>query len=179
MAAGNALGRVWWLVLLNGIAKAVLGLLLMTNPGATVAVLVQFLGAYWLVSGIFAIVGIFVGESKGGSVWNLIVGLIGVLVGLAVLNHPILSAIITAGAIVTWIAVLALVMGVIRIIQAFQGDGWGIGLSGVVTVLFGLLLLRNPLGGAAALALVLGFFGLVGGVVMIFVAFRIRGFAAR
>ena len=50
----------WWLVLLQGIALLILGALLLTNPAMTTIVLIQFLGIYWLVKGIFEIVSIFI-----------------------------------------------------------------------------------------------------------------------
>jgi uncharacterized membrane protein HdeD (DUF308 family) len=173
--AVRRLESVWWLVLLNGIAKLVLGLLLVTDPGMTLTVLVQFLGAYWLVSGIFAIVGIFVQESKAGWVWNLIAGLIGVLAGIAVLNHPMLSGIFVSSVIASWLAIMAIIVGAIRIMQALRGDGWAMGVWGVVNVIFGLLLLQNPFGGAQALAMVIGVFAIVGGAYVIWAAFRVRG----
>ena len=48
-----------WLVLLEGIAALILGFLLLTNTPETVFVVVQFVGVYWLIDGIFRLVSIF------------------------------------------------------------------------------------------------------------------------
>jgi hypothetical protein len=56
----------WWLVLLQGVAAVLIGLLLVTQPGATLFTLVIFLGVYWLVGGIFDLVGIFLDRTNWG-----------------------------------------------------------------------------------------------------------------
>jgi uncharacterized membrane protein HdeD (DUF308 family) len=54
---------IWWFFLLEGIAGIILGILLLTDPGATILVLVTFLGFYWLVMGILALVRMFIDRS--------------------------------------------------------------------------------------------------------------------
>src|SRR5262245_13303243 len=87
----RATSSPWWLLLLQGIAAVILGLRLCAAPGATLVVLVQVLGMYWLVNGIFVLVSIFVDSSNWGL--KLIGGIIGVLAGLAILQHPLWSAV--------------------------------------------------------------------------------------
>src|SRR5215203_5919243 len=74
-------GLAWWLVLLEGIAAAIIGLFLLTAPGATLFVLIQVLGIFWLVGGIFRIIGIFIDTSLWG--WKLIGGAFGIVGGSA------------------------------------------------------------------------------------------------
>ncbi len=66
----------WWAILVQGIFSVIIGLLLLTNPAATTLVIVQVIGIYWLVSGVFSITGIFIDRSLWG--WKLIAGLIGI-----------------------------------------------------------------------------------------------------
>ena len=54
---------IWWIFLLQGMAGAALGLLLIAEPGATTMTIVTFLGFYWLVMGLFALVRVFVDQS--------------------------------------------------------------------------------------------------------------------
>jgi uncharacterized membrane protein HdeD (DUF308 family) len=65
-------------------------------------------------------------------------------------------------------------MGVIALVQAFRGSGWGAGILGVLGILFGLVVIANPLGSAVGLTWSLGFLGVIGGLAMIFMAFRLR-----
>ena len=69
----------WWLILLEGIAAAIIGLFLLTAPGATLFVLIQVLGIFWLVGGLFRIISIFLDSSLWG--WKLIAGALGILAG--------------------------------------------------------------------------------------------------
>ena len=78
---------IWWFFLLEGIAGIILGILLLTDPGATILVLVTFLGFYWLIMGILALVRMFIDRSVPWF-WELLIGIIGILAGILVLRHP-------------------------------------------------------------------------------------------
>ena len=162
----------WWLVLINGIAALILGILLITSTGSTVLILVQFLGIYWLVSGIFQIVGLFIDSTAWG--WKLFAGILGILAGIVILNHPLISPLVVGGTIVIVMGVQGIIFGIAGLVAAFQGGGWGAGIMGVLSVIFGIVLLANPLLGAAALPWVLGIFGIVGGIAGIIAAFRMK-----
>ena len=170
----KSLSDIWWLVLLQGIATLILGVLLVISPGMTTAVLVQFLGVYWLVSGIFSIVGIFVGDREIHWGWLLLSGVLGILAGIAVLKHPLLSTILLPTMLVYLIAIEGIVMGVVNLIDAFKGGGWGAGIWGVVSIIFGVILFGSPLLAAVALSVVMGVFGVVGGIALIVISFRMR-----
>src|ERR671926_13933 len=81
----ETLSHAWWLVLLQGITAVIIGGLLIAQPGLTVLVLVQFMGAYWFVDGIFKLIAALTGHtgaiSRG---WALLAGILGILAGLAV-----------------------------------------------------------------------------------------------
>ena len=72
--------NVWWLYLLQGIAGIILGLMLITAPGATLLALVTFLGFYWLFSGVLSLVQVFADRSIPW-IWSLISGLLGIVAG--------------------------------------------------------------------------------------------------
>jgi uncharacterized membrane protein HdeD (DUF308 family) len=65
-------------------------------------------------------------------------------------------------------------MGIIQLVQAFRGGGWGIGILGVISIFFGLILLSSPLLAATILPFLLGLVGIAGGIVAIFMAFQMR-----
>ena len=98
------LNMPWWLVLLEGIAAIILGLLLLTSPGATVMILVQVLGLYWLIKGILQIVSIFVDSSRWG--WKLFVGILGIVAGIVILRHPMVSAVLIPSLTVIFVGLL-------------------------------------------------------------------------
>jgi uncharacterized membrane protein HdeD (DUF308 family) len=165
----------WWAVLIEGIALLVLGVLLLANTGETMLLLVQVLGLYWLVAGIIRIVQIFIDSTNWG--WKLVGGLVGVIAGVLVLQHPLWSPLIVARALVIVIAIQGIVFGAIEIVAAFQGGGWGIGILGAVSVLIGIVLLVNP-EFALWVPITLGIIAIGGGLIALVDAFRRRGATA-
>ncbi len=162
----------WWMVLLEGLAAVIVGVLLLTSPGITTLVLVQVLGFYWLIVGILALVSLFVDRSLWG--WKLCSGLLGILSGLVIIRHPLWSALLIPTLLVIVLAVQSLLQGVIKMVEAFRGGGFGAIVLGILNILLGVLLLSAPLTAAFVLPLVVGIFALIGGVAAIFGAFRLH-----
>ena len=163
----------WWLILLEGIAAVIIGIFLLTAPGITLLFLVQVTGFFWLIGGILRIVSIFIDSSSWG--WKLLVGILGVLAGIVVLQHPVWSTLLLPAIYVIILGVQGIISGVASLVIAFRGEGWGIGILGALSIVFGIVLLLNPLFiGVAVLPLVLGAFALIGGIIAIVAAFRAR-----
>ena len=133
----------WWLILIQGIFSILVGLLLLVSPGVTTLVVIQFLGFYWLIGGIFGIVSIFIDSSLWG--WKLFAGILGILAGLSIIQNPLWSSLIVPGTLVIILGVEGMIIGIVSLIQAFSGGGWGAGILGALSILFGLLLVANPL----------------------------------
>lgn len=165
--------KIWWIFLLEGIAGIMLGFLLVTEPGATTVAIVNLLGFYWLIMGIFALVRVFVDQSVPW-VWSLLIAIVGILAGLSVIKHPLLAAIGVPTAIVLLVAIQGLIMGGLEIISAFRGAGMGSLILGAFYVVISLLLLAKPLAAAIAVPVVFGAILLVQGVAVIALALRAR-----
>ena len=163
----------WWAVLVQGIFSIIIGLLLLAYPGATTLVIVQFIGVYWLVTGMFSLVSIFMDKSMWG--WKLFAGVIGIMAGLSIMRHPLWSTLMLPTVLVMFMGFSGLFIGVAGLISAFQGGGWSAGILGGLSLLFGILLLGSPFIAALALPWVYGVLGLAGGIAAIFAAFRQRG----
>lgn len=172
-ALPNQQSNIWWLFLLQGIAGIILGVMLLTAPGVTLVALVTFLGFYWLIMGILALVRVFVDRSVPW-IWSLLIGIVGILAGIFVVRHPLLAALTVPTVIVIILGVEGLIMGVLEIIAAFKGGGIGSFILGVIYLLIGLLLLGSPMAAALAVPLVFGVLLLVQGVALIVWAFRVR-----
>jgi uncharacterized membrane protein HdeD (DUF308 family) len=164
---------IWWVFLLQGIAAIILGLLMLTAPGATLLLLVTMLGIYWLVMGVLAFVRVFVDHSVPWF-WSLLIAIVGVVAGLAVLKHPLVAALAVPASLVIIIGVLGVVIGVLDIIGGFTGGGIGSFVLGVISVLIGMLLLNSPVSAGLALPILFGILLLIEGVVLIVWAFRLR-----
>jgi len=156
----------------EGILVALLGLLLLVAPGASLFFIVQLLGLYLFIAGIFRIIGIFLDSSSWGL--KLLGGVVCLIAGLAVLKHPLWSTVGVPAGLVIIVGFLAMLQGAAGLVVAFQAGSWGMGILSVLGILLGLILVINPLIGVAALPFILGIFMLIGGVGAVVQAFRMR-----
>jgi uncharacterized membrane protein HdeD (DUF308 family) len=164
---------IWWVFLLEGIAALIFGALLLTNPAATLVALAVFLGFYLLFVGVLELVRVFVDRSQPWY-WSLIIGILGIVGGIIVLNHPGLAALALPATIVVYLGITSLIMGVVGIIGGFSGGGFGSFLLGIASVLIGLLLLGSPMAATLAVPFVFGILLLIEGVALIIYAFRVK-----
>ena len=152
----------WWIILIQGILSIIIGGLFLASPGMSVVVLVQFLGIYWLVGGVLSLVSIFVDRNLWG--WKLISGVIGIWAGLSVIQHPLWSAVFLPTVLVLILGIQGIFYGIVYIIEAIKGLGWGTAILGGFSLLMGIILVSSPLFSAVWLVLFLGVASLVGGI---------------
>ena len=170
--------RPWWLTLIMGILAFVVGAILLWAPAKnkvdTYQLLIAVLGLYWLISGIVGIISIFVDHSAWG--WKLFMGIIGIIAGGYILMYPIAAAVALPRIFVLILGLWGLMEGIILLIMAFKGGGWGAGILGVIAIIFGLILIGDygQLGSGLAMIWVAAVWGLIGGVLMVIQAFRQR-----
>lgn len=171
----HALARNWWLILLRGIAAIVFGILTFIWPGITLLTLVLFFGAFALVDGVLAIWAGIVGGEPGPRWWLLLVGLLGIAVGLLTFLLPGLSALVLVMFIAGWAIAVGIlqIIGAIRLRKEIDNEWWLIA-SGVLSVLFGVLLVALPGPGALGLLFVIGAYAIVYGVMLISLSLRLR-----
>jgi uncharacterized membrane protein HdeD (DUF308 family) len=172
--------RSWWVLLIRGIAAILFGIAAFSVPGITLFALVALYGAYALVDGIAAIA---LGFSSRGQVtgdkrsWGgmVFVGVLGILAGIVTFVWPG----ITALALLVIIAVAAIIRGIAEIVAAIRlrkliEHEWMLGLAGVLSIAFGVILLARPLVGALAVVWIIGAYAIVFGVLTTVLAFRFR-----
>lgn len=170
--------RPWWLVLIDGIALAVIGGVLVfgstTTQITTWLILVQLLGIWWLIRGILDIVSMFIDHSAWG--WKLFMGAVSIIAGGYILMYPIAAAIALPKIFVLVLGIWGLVQGIVMLMLAFRGGGWGAGILGALAILFGLILIANysDIGVGVSFIWVTAFFALIGGILMIVQSFRQR-----
>src|ERR1700746_1069519 len=172
----ETLKRHWWVPVIRGIAAIVFGIIAFTHPVMAAATLVLVFGAWVLIDGIFRVVGA-IGHRASDKDWgsNLIIGILGIIVGLLTFHAPG----ITALALVIYIAAWALMTGATEIALAIKmrreikGE-WFLILLGLASIVFAVLLLWNPIAGAAAVIWLIAWYAVVLGILAIFFGFRLR-----
>jgi uncharacterized membrane protein HdeD (DUF308 family) len=172
----HALAKNWWLLLLRGIAAIVFGVLAFVWPGLTLVTLILFYGAFALVDGVIALVAAFTGGAKPLPTWWLvIVGLLGIAAGIATFAMPGITAIV----LILFMGGWALAHGILEIIGAIRlrkeiDNEWMLILSGVVSVLFGLIVLIAPGAGALGLVWAIAAYSIVFGISFVALSLRLR-----
>ena len=172
----ETLKRHWWVPVIRGIAAIVFGVIAFTHPVMAIATLVLFFGAWVLIDGIFRIFGAIKHRGSDSDwAWQLVIGLIGIIVGLLTFHAPR----VTALALVIYIAAWALMIGASEIVMAvklrheIKGE-WLLILMGLASIVFAVLLLWNPVAGAAAVIWLIAWYAVVLGILAIFFGFRLR-----
>jgi uncharacterized membrane protein HdeD (DUF308 family) len=170
--------RPWWLMLMEGIALFIIGAVILwaplTHKVNTYLFMVQLLGLYWLIRGIMGIVAMFLDHSGWG--WKLFMGIVSIIAGGYVLMYPIAAAVALPQIFVLVLGIWGLMEGIVLLIMAFRGGGWAAGILGVLAIVFGGILIANysvP-GMGLTMIWVAAVWGLIGGIVMVVQAFRLR-----
>jgi uncharacterized membrane protein HdeD (DUF308 family) len=167
--------RNWWALALRGALAVLFGVVAFVMPGLTLAVLVALFGAYALIDGILAIVaGVKAAEHHerfGSLLWR---GAVGVAAGLVAFILPAATAVVLTLLVGVW----AMITGVLEIVAAVHlhrahGE-WLLIASGVLSVVFGLMLVVAPGLGMLTLVWIIGSYAIVFGIIMLMLAFRLR-----
>lgn len=174
------LARNWWIVLLRGIAAIVFGLAAFAWPGLTLAVLVIMFGAFCLVDGIFSTIdAITFRKERDDWKFGLFDGVLGIIVGGLMLLMPGISAFALLLLVAAWAIFggILRIMAAIRLRKQIEGE-WFLVLSGLLSIVFGVAIAALPHAGLVSIAWIIGFWALVFGAMFIFLALRLRKFAA-
>jgi uncharacterized membrane protein HdeD (DUF308 family) len=174
------LSRYWWMVALRGLLLLLFGLAAVLWPVVTLTVLVLWIGAGFLVNGVLALAAAIVGRDVEGRGWLILEGVLGIGAGILTFLYPGITGLVLLWLVAGW----AIVSGMLQIAAAVQfrkvirGE-WMLGLAGVLAIAFGVLLIARPGVGLLTLALLIGWFAIFYGVVLIALGFRLRGLARR
>ena len=170
------LARNWWAVAARGAFAILFGLAAFLLPIATLGTLVLLFAIYMLVDGVFAIVA-GVRAAAHHERWGLLIleGVVDLFAGAAALLVPGLTIVVVVQVLGIW----AVLSGITMLVSAFRlhsGHGRGLLLlSGLVSVVWGALLLFAPIAGALVLTWWLGGYALAFGVLLLVLGFRLRG----
>jgi uncharacterized membrane protein HdeD (DUF308 family) len=170
----------WWQIALRGFLALIFGILVLARPDVALFIFAYIFGAYAFVDGIFTLVAaVNYKAGAGRRTWLYIRGIAGIVVGLITFFWPA----ITALALVIIIAAWALVTGVMELIFAFKANQdsairWMFAISGILSLILGALMLAQPIIGALVIAVVIGAYAVLAGILLIILGFRLRSVKA-
>lgn len=177
MAGTVALARWWWTFLVRGLLAIAFGVLAFFAPGLGIAVLVGLFAAWALIDGVTSLVTGIGGRNRDKSWWlEILEGVVSIIAGIIALVFPVLAAEVLVIIIAAWAIVTGIfeIIAAIRLREQIRGEFW-LGLAGLASILFGVILLVFPGVGALSLVWLIGSFALVFGVFLVILGWRLRG----
>jgi uncharacterized membrane protein HdeD (DUF308 family) len=171
----HELARNWGFIALRGALAIVFGVIAFFEPRSAFAALVLLFGAYAFVDGVFALIALFRGAAKD-RFWTLVLeAVVGIGIGVLTIARPAATAL----ALLYYVGIWAILTGIfelaaaIRLRKEITGEFW-LGLAGVLSIAFGILLFVVPGSAALALTIWIGAYAFVFGVMLLLLAFRLR-----
>ena len=170
------LARNWGWILLRGIVSILFGLIAFARPGASILAIVFVWGVYALADGVIALIAAFRVRNSKKPIWPFVlIGVLGVGAGITALLMPVAVAAVLLACIAAW----AIVVGILQLVAAVRlrkviEREWLLALSGVLSVGFGVLLLRNPVAGAVSILWLIASFAIVFGILLVALALRLK-----
>ncbi len=158
-----------YVMLFGGIVSLVFGILLFTQTTAALALVMLLLGLSWFIQGVFTLLSIFIDKSRWG--WKLFGGVIGIAAGLLVFNNPVASTVAVPAVLALLLGLFGVLIGIAALIGAFQGEGWGAGIFGAISLIIGLLLIFNAAIGGTLLVILTALLLVVQGIVGVVFSF--------
>lgn len=177
MAGTVALARWWWTFVVRGLLAIAFGVLAFFAPGLGIAVLVGLFAAWALIDGVTSLVTGIGGRNRDKSWWlEILEGVVSIIAGIIALVFPVLAAEVLVIIIAAWAIVTGIfeIIAAIRLREQIRGEFW-LGLAGLASILFGVILLVFPGVGALSLVWLIGSFALVFGVFLVILGWRLRG----
>jgi uncharacterized membrane protein HdeD (DUF308 family) len=170
--------RAWWVFVVGGLAMVAFGLLALLNPGVALFALATFFAASVLVDGVSNVIGSLQNREKDGWWILLLMGLLGAAVGGYALFNPPLSIM----AFILIVAFEAMVLGVFLVmlghkVRKTTSREWLLYLAGALSMLFGILVIANPLTGSRTIVLLIASWSLAIGVLKVAFGLKVRKLA--
>ena len=172
------LAENWWIFAVRGVAAILFGVLAFVWPGETIIVLALLFGAYALVDGVVLLASLIRGDAAARrNAWAVgIMGVLGIVAGIISVLVPQITALALLYVVAAWSIILGItqIFAAIRLRREIEGELW-MGLSGLISLLFGLYLAIFPGDGLLSLAWLVGIWAVVFGIFNLMLAFRLRG----
>lgn len=172
-AQGVLIAQSWGATVIIGVVTLILGIIVTFHPGGSLNVVAVLLGIAAIVSGIFHLVRIF-GRGEEHRVWSGIVGLVFIVIGVVLIRHLHL----TLALVGLYVGLVWIVQGVVALVAAFaggsrEGRGWWI-FFGAISVIAGIVVVSAPVDSVTVLAVLLGIWFIVMGIIEIIGGLMIR-----
>src|SRR5690349_9035427 len=169
------IGNFRTMFLFRGLAAILFGILTLVWPKLSLTALVFLFGVFAVVSGITAVAAALRNTDEQG--WGLLLleGILGILAGVIALVWPGITALAFLYLLAAW----AILTGILEFVAPLSfpmsgGRAVLMVLTGVLSVIFGVLIAAQPAAGLLAVVWLIGVYAIVFGVMYIVVYFQSR-----
>lgn len=167
----------WQAGLFVGLVTLVLGIVVTLHPSTSINVIAVLLGVLLVVAGVFHLIRSLDREAAHRG-WAAVVGLAFVVLGVVLIRHLHL----TRALIALLIGLVWIVQGVAELLTASDPDrpgrGWSVAF-GLISLAAGIVVIAVPTGSLNALAVLLGIWFIVIGLLQVIGAFYVRRIMAK
>jgi uncharacterized membrane protein HdeD (DUF308 family) len=164
--------------LFRGIAAIAFGVITLVWPGLTVLALVVLFGIFAIISGITAVATSLQNRDVHG--WGVLLfeGILWLLAGVVALIWPGVTALSFLYLLAAW----AVITGILELVAPLSfpmsgGRGVLMALSGLVSIVFGVVIAVQPASGLLAVAWLIGIYAIIIGVMSVVAYFEARSVA--
>ena len=175
----TSLAQNWWTFTLRGVFALLFGFLAFVAPSATLTTLVFVFGFYAILNGVLALYAAWNLRSFDRWWVLLLEGLLGIAAGVIAFVWPGAAALAFLSIIAAW----AILVGILQIVAAIRlrqeiENEWSLGLGGLVSVIFGVLLVVWPRSGLVTISWIIGLYAIAFGIMLLVLGSRLRRTAA-
>ncbi|MCH7224747.1 HdeD family acid-resistance protein [Haloferula sp. A504] len=178
LTASSAVGSVWWYFLIRGLLILGAGIFVLLNPGQTAVFFAQLVGLLILIDGGLAIVAAVMGRAES-RLWSLTRGAIMVSLGLFFVLKPDLVASLAMKTVFFVVGPIVILSGIFEIVRNVRArresrEGTGSLLTGILAVVFGILLIVAPIFYGLFVIRLLAIGAILFSLILLFLSLRFR-----
>ena len=163
--------RHWWVFVLRGILFILLGIYVFASPVSAYVALTFLFGLVILLAGVAELLHAYKDHSSGNRGWHLFIGLVDIILGLVLMSH--LTASMDIMRIIVGIYFLFRGITIFNFRRLARGSWWVIA-GGLIVLVFGIMMLFNPVFGAMTIIIWTGLAFIVTGILNVMLGLRMR-----
>lgn len=169
------LAKHWWAILLRGVVAVLFALLAFLATGFTLNLLIIFLGIYLLLDGLLSVIGALMATNHAKWWVLLLEGIVSIAAGIFVFALPDITLLVLIYLVAIWAVITGIFEFLASLIASWAEPGKiFIGVSGVLSVILGIVIFIYPLFSITAAIWLIGIYALLIGLSLIFFSFRLK-----
>ena len=172
-----AVPDLWWMTAVRGVLLLVLSIMMFTwGRGTTLVLMIETLGIYWIFGGVMDLTAGILGRTDKNRIWTILGAIVSMIAGFFVMGHPVISGLIAGYWLTYFMGTAAFLIGAAQIFEGRKGKkSLGSLIMGIFTIVFGLIIVFNPVLTQQVLVFILPFWALLAGLGAIGASLRMRG----